>query len=350
MESLPTGTERTSRPRRRKSGTAKKASAARPLGWLVVPPKRRPLFQPDPSDAEPEQSPTEPPIDAQKNAQIDAPQIRPQDQTRAQQARAKRRQHRLAIKERSAEAQVRNNYFSQTRRPIASLYFLLPLIVAYELGKIAVNQTTVYSGADFWVQQFLQTLSAGQLVILPMITTAVLLFWHHQRNDHWVVRRGTMIGMVIESLGMGLMFFVLANLYQILSTNSPVAGTVQDPYFWTIGSSQWWSRVMTFIGSGIHEELIFRVLIMLPLISFFAPGSREGELSRGSMLAIGISSFIFAAAHVSWFNSAGEPFNDIVFAFRFGAAVAFSGLFLYRGFAIAVGTHIIFNVLTLLSN
>ena len=105
---------------------------------------------------------------------------------------------------------------------------------------------------------------------------------------------------------------------------------------------------MTYIGTGIHEELIFRVLIMLPLVSLLAKHVRTRF--QAAVIAAAMSSLLFATAHVDWLNPAGEPFQELTFLFRFAAAGMFAAVFHYRGFGIAVGTHITYNVLTLLSN
>jgi membrane protease YdiL (CAAX protease family) len=69
-----------------------------------------------------------------------------------------------------------------------------------------------------------------------------------------------------------------------------------------------------------------------------------------AVVAAAVSSLLFATAHVDWFNPAGEPFHELTFLFRFVAAGVFATVFHYRGLGIAVGTHITYNVLTLLSN
>ena len=87
---------------------------------------------------------------------------------------------------------------------------------------------------------------------------------------------------------------------------------------------------------------------MLPLVILLTKHFRT-RLNAAVVAAV-ISSLLFATAHVDWFNPAGEPFQELTFVFRFVAAGVFATVFHYRGFGIAVGTHITYNVLTLLSN
>ena len=239
-------------------------------------------------------------------------------------------------------------YLEHARRPIASLYFLFPLIMIYEVAKIFIGPQTACSGIDHWICELLSLFGAGQLVILPMLMTAVLLVWHHRKADQYGVSFKVFPMMASEALGMGLMLFLVAHVFLVLFGNGPDAGRVVDPYHWTIGSSTWWSSVVTYIGTGIHEELIFRVLIMLPLAMLLAKRLRTHF--HAAVLAAVVSSLLFATAHIDWFNPAGEPFHELTFLFRFVAAGVFATVFHYRGFGIAVGTHITYNVLTLLSN
>ena len=253
----------------------------------------------------------------------------------------------FAEKESQQKSDVSERYREQARRPIASLYFLFPLIMIYEVAKIFIGPQTACSGIDHWICELMSLFGVGQLVILPMLMTAVLLAWHHRKADHYGVSSRVFPMMAFEALGMGLMLFLVAHVFLVLFGNGPDAGRVADPYLWTIGTSAWWSSVVTYIGTGIHEELIFRVLIMLPLVILLAKHFRIRF--HAAVVAAVISSLLFATAHVDWFNPAGEPFQELTFLFRFVAAGVFATVFHYRGFGIAVGTHITYNVLALLS-
>ena len=169
----------------------------------------------------------------------------------------------------------------------------------------------------------------------------------------WRVRSKVFPMMIFESLGVGLMLFLVAHVFLVVFGSGPDAGRVADPYFWNIGTADWWSSVVTYIGTGIHEELIFRVLIMLPLVMLMTnrlQSRKSSSAFQAAVVAGGISSLLFASAHVDWFNPAGEPFDELTFAFRFVAAGVFATVFHYRGLGIAVGAHITYNVLTLLSS
>ena len=237
-------------------------------------------------------------------------------------------------------------YFASAKRPIVSLYFLLPLILCYEIAKIFVGVELLSSGIDLWIHNILCIFGAGQLVILPLLTTAVMLFYHHKNGDHWHVQPATIGKMALESLGFGLMLFFCAHIFQIAAVASPTAGKLVDPYYWQIGSAHWWANVVTYVGTGIHEELIFRVILMLPAIAVLKNILKD-QLTATVIAVVGIG-LLFALAHVDFINPLGQPFDPTSFSFRFIASCLFSAVFLYRGFGIVAGTHIVYNVLTLL--
>jgi membrane protease YdiL (CAAX protease family) len=73
--------------------------------------------------------------------------------------------------------------------------------------------------------------------------------------------------------------------------------------------------------------------------------------------AVVVTSLIFSAAHYRidliiashrFTTDFGEPFSWFSFLFRFVAGVAFSTLFLLRGFGITAGTHAMYDLMTLL--
>lgn len=313
------------------SKRSKPKGAARRLGW-VFPEKRKPLF------------PSRPPVAGVPTATAAGSSDRTSQPASA--AQANRLAQRLDSKLDSISRQPSARYFESAKRPIVSLYFLLPLILCYEIAKIFTGGELLSSGIDLWIHNFLCLFGAGQLVILPLLTTAVMLYYHHKMDDHWHVELSTFGKMAAEAIGFGFMLFFFAHLFQIAAVASPSAGKVIDPYYWQIGSTAWWANVITYVGTGIHEELIFRVIIMLPAITFLK--DKLADQFTATMLAVIGTGLLFALAHVDFINPLGQPFDLTSFSFRFIASCLFAAVFLYRGFGIVVGTHIVYNVLTLL--
>jgi len=320
----------------------RRASAARvkKLGW-VVPAKRQPLF-PTPNSVSNRTQRTQQ-SSATSPSAVSPPAVSPSAATgRIAKPRSANRTPMTA----ATPAPAAPNYFDSAKRPIVSLYFLLPLILCYEIAKIFVGVERISSGIDLWVHNFLCIFGAGQLVILPLLTTAVMLFYHHQIKDQWHVTPSTLGKMAAEAIGFGFMLFFFAHIFQIAAVASPTAGKLVDPYYWQIGSTQWWANVVTYVGTGIHEELIFRVILMLPAIAFLKDMLKDKQVAT-AIAVVGVG-LLFALAHVDFVNPLGQPFDPVSFSLRFIASCIFSAVFLYRGFGIVVGTHIVYNVLTLL--
>ena len=82
----------------------------------------------------------------------------------------------------AAQAEVSGDYWHQSRRPLASLAFMTPLLVLSELGVLALGSHAVRNGADVWLRQLLDLLGFSQYFLLPLLTVAIPLAWHGRRS------------------------------------------------------------------------------------------------------------------------------------------------------------------------
>jgi hypothetical protein len=209
----------------------------------------------------------------------------------------------------------------------------------YEVGSILLGHQALRSGIDQWFHQPLHQLGFGSIVILPLVTIAALLGSHHLNDDHWKIPWGHVFGMCVEAIGLGLILFWAANAIHQLVVGTPVA-----PMLGTVSSPQWWPGIVASVGSGIYEELIFRIGILtiaIVWISKLVPARQFA--TTFSVIAV---SLLFAALHYNIVNPSGNVFDVPTFIFRAFASVVFCVLFLYRGFGIAAGAHVAYDVLT----
>ena len=229
-------------------------------------------------------------------------------------------------------------YQIESCRPIVCLVFVLPLLIFYELGAILLGHQSLRSGIDQWIHQPLYLLGFSGIVVLPIVTLAVLIYRHHQIQDHWHVRVSFLIGMILEAIGLGLILFWAANAINQLIGEAPVRVTA------SLSVDQWWANIVACVGSGIYEELVFRI-VLLSLLIFLA---RRVFIDKKMAAVVGVLavSFVFTALHYSGINPAGNQFEVSSFVFRFFASIVFCILFLFRGFGIAVGVHVAYDVLT----
>ncbi len=228
------------------------------------------------------------------------------------------------------------DYWARSRRPLAALVFLLPWLILYELGIRELGRVgpgEIRNLADVWMRGGLSQLGLDHAFLLPGLVVFGLVGWHLGSRDPWQVRGQTLFGMLGESVLFAGLLFVLARLG-----------------WWAVGAWQpslalspsevVAARLVGFAGAGVYEEVLFR-LCLVPVCWI---GLRAlGLTSKGSVVgAILVTSFVFAAAH---HVGGGESFGWYVFTFRMLAGSVFAGLFLARGFGIAVGTHVAYDVL-----
>lgn len=235
-------------------------------------------------------------------------------------------------------------YWTESARPLNGLVFVAPMLVAYELGVIALGPRALRNGADVWLRSLLDHAGLGQYFLLPLLTCGVLLAWHHLRHDQWRCDSLTLLGMAFESAGLALLLLGAAQLVsQWLPPPVQAAGLGPS-------RSAVLGRLVGYLGAGIYEELLFR-LLLLPMVARALQGT--GFDRRASLLwAIGLTSLVFAAAHYEFrtvlfghsFSYRGELFDPLTFAFRWLAGVFFSLLFVHRGFGIAAGAHALYDI------
>lgn len=95
------------------------------------------------------------------------------------------------------------------------------------------------------------------------------------------------------------------------------------------------------LGSGVYEELIFRLFLIALLVVAFRKLFKLNDviIYFGAMI---ISSLIFSFYHYLALFS--EPFEVRSFLFRFFAGMIFSVIFVFRGYGIVAYTHTLYNI------
>ncbi len=224
-------------------------------------------------------------------------------------------------------------YWVESRQPLAASVFIMPLLVAYEVGVLVLGPEVARNGADAWLRQILDHLGFTYYFLLPVLTVGCLLGWHHVTRRPWRVRKRLVWFMAAEcvalSLCLRLVLLLQAVLFQIGTTVGEV--TIRDSLGTAVG----------FLGAGIYEELLFRLILLSSTIATLR-WLRLGPY-RSLVVAVVLVSFLFAAAH--YVGPYGDELDWFTFLFRFLAGIFFSALFLRRGFGIAAGSHAGYNML-----
>lgn len=251
---------------------------------------------------------------------------------------------------------ARCEYWSTSREPWPSLLFILPFLVVYEIGAILHAQVPASrNGADLWIRQLGLESGFGLEWVFPLLAPILLLLWQLCGRRPWKWSVETLSGMFAESLMFAMLLVVVGQLTALafpVQQSTLSLSLAELPYLST-GNIP---RVVSFLGAGIYEEMLFR-LTLLPL-SFVVLRCVLVPPRLAMAGSILFSSWLFATAHYVTSAALFAP-NELTtamnmvldrpelwfsYTFRFLAGVLFSVIFWVRGFGIAVGCHILYDL------
>lgn len=232
-------------------------------------------------------------------------------------------------------------YWSESRRPLSSLIFVAPLLLVYEAGLILMGPNAVRNGAEVWLRCFLDAIGLGQYLLLPILTVGTLLGWHYTTRQPWRVSPGIFSGMAVESMLLALCLRLLLYVQGVLlQVATPLARLSEGQDFFS-GVAQAIRTAVAYLGAGIYEELLFRLVLLSLVIGAMRAAGAPRRL--GLLVAIVCTSLLFSAAH--YIGASGETVRWFSFAFRFLAGTFFAVIYVYRGFGIVVGAHAGYDIL-----
>jgi hypothetical protein len=246
----------------------------------------------------------------------------------------------------------RGSYFDVSRAPRYSVLFALPLLLAYEaLAAVLAGprSSQVRNGADVLLKEAFIAVAGrnGPLIFISAVIGIGIWFIARDiRKSKQGVRPLIFGGMLAESIALAAAFgFVIGTITVKLLGSLHVLSMMNAPGEGTIAQMNWMTRLMLSLGAGLYEELLFRVL----LVSGLAAGARAafGWGVRGSgIFATLVGALIFSAFH--YIGPFADPFRLTSFTFRAISGVAFSALYLTRGFGITAWTHSLYDAFLLL--
>lgn len=233
------------------------------------------------------------------------------------------------------------DYLRSTRHPLASLLYVLPMLVTYEVGVLVLGggysgSNELRNGADAWVRSQLAVNDVSFAWALPLI---VLAFLAARTGWTWGERPTrpltTGFGMFLECVGYAVGLWALSRNF--LPLLDRVGLPTQSVEFQSVATGQ----VVRFIGAGVYEEVLFRLglygALALLIRLAFVP-----KLFAVAIAAV-LGALAFAAAH--HIGPAGEPITAPVFLFRTAAGLIFTAIYATRGLGVAVGAHAGYNIL-----
>jgi hypothetical protein len=241
-----------------------------------------------------------------------------------------------------------SSYFALSRSPRYSVLFALPLLVAYEglAAVLAQPGFELRNGADVMLRAAFTAIAGSRgpaIFMAVVILVGLFLVVRDFRASRGNLRALVFGGMLVESIALALAFGVVVGL-----ATAKLIGSLQTLMMapQNIQSLDWPTRLMLSLGAGLYEELFFRVLLVTGLAA-----AARGLLGAGervaSVLAVVISAVVFSAFH--YIGPYSDSFDVQSFTFRMLSGLAFSGLFVLRGFGVTAWTHALYDSFLLLS-
>jgi len=256
-------------------------------------------------------------------------------------------------------------YWERTQWPLQCLYFLLPLLIAYEIG------TVVYapggSGrlpailAESLLGRFFEWLGVTGVYLPGALVVVTLLSWHLLRRDPWAPEPKLYLGMLIESILLTtpllVLNLVISRELPAMALGEALHGTLREALSGALPltvlaagleSFSWPAQMTLSIGAGIYEELLFR-LIAIALLHFILVDVLALPSRWGAVMAVVLAALMFALYHpfptyVPW-RWSNADINRFVFYTL--AGLYFAGVYVLRGFGIVVAVHAFYDIVVL---
>ncbi|RPI62956.1 MAG: CPBP family intramembrane metalloprotease [Planctomycetaceae bacterium] len=228
----------------------------------------------------------------------------------------------------------RDGYLDQTRQPLNNLAMVLPMLLFYQiLAPLSGTDLTLL--APQYVRQVLLFFGATGNFLPAVCIIAVLIIQHVLHHGPWKVHPIAVVGMFVEAALWTLPLLAAAYLLNRIPVSS-VTNLVDADLL---------TKILTSFGAGIYEEFVFRMVLislaMLILVDIM--GLRRDLTTLGAVIG---SAVVFSLCH-SHLLGGNESFAMDSFIFRFIAGVLWGAVFIYRGFGIAVASHIIWDIYAL---
>lgn len=220
--------------------------------------------------------------------------------------------------------------------PLTSIALTIPVFLLYHLGLLAVERR---SGVDLVSNTIFGTLKASApvyvVVTLSLALVVATVTWVEERRGAtqsmslWrVLAEGAVAALVVVA---ALSFFT----GRVLQSTDPAA-------LKELQELKVFEMLVVAAGTAFHEEIIFRALLCTLLSVVLLKVFR---VSKGAALGIAIALSSIAFALVQNWGPFGQPFMAELALYRLALGVFFAVLFLFRGFAVAVYTHVFFEIL-----
>lgn len=226
--------------------------------------------------------------------------------------------------------------------PFTSAVLTVPVFVLYHLGILVIDQR---NGVD-WVSGLAFLLLESSVTAYVAVTLALagaLAIALRAMQKSGKVRPIALLPTVLES---GI--WAIAMLLSVGYATARITAQLSVPLASDHALAQLGpiDKLVLAAGAGFHEELAFRVLLFSGGALALMRIARMRSAPAYALAALG-SAVVFAFVH--HLGPYGEPLAFAPFVFRTLAALYLTLVYAARGFAVAVYTHALYDVLVFFS-
>lgn len=239
------------------------------------------------------------------------------------------------------------SYWAASRAPRYSLVFALPLFLLYEGLAAALAGTPGAAGVRNAADVALKTpflLFSGARGSLAFFATVIAIFIFFVARDLTRTRDKllprTFALMFGESAVLALLLGIVVGTItqRLLGGLASLAAQSGAGGLESMGVG---TRLMLALGAGLYEEILFRVLLVGGIAAGLAWLLGGRTWLTGAIAAVA-GALIFSAFH--YVGEYGDRFTLASFTYRAIAGLAFSALYLTRGFGITAWTHALYDI------
>jgi len=223
---------------------------------------------------------------------------------------------------------ARGGYWRYSRQPLNCLIFISPFLVGFEVCVAAMGTDLL---ARNQLRQFLYYFGATGAHLSAALVVLVLGLWQLASRRPWRTGVHVVGAMYLEAIVLAVPLLGLGILAQRLAGGGALIAAPPAPL--------WVQEVLAGIGAGVYEEFIFRLVgLNICMLLLFDVIELPRDLAYA--LAIAACSVPFALYHFP----GAEPVIWPRFIFYALAGAYLAGVYVVRGFGLAAGTHIFYNM------
>ena len=240
-------------------------------------------------------------------------------------------------------------YFTETKKFYYGFLIILPFLFVYEWGlKYEVLGKNI-NGADAILRFILLFLfqvigvSITRWLVGVILTVGAIWFFLYLKKKNIRINVSYLLGMLLESLALAFLFGLAVSI--LLTHSLPDIFTFsvgkgvesQLSFFGIVG---FWPKIISGIGAGLFEELLFRALLLRFACSLFSgqTGRVFGADAKTFFKASVLVSSLFTFIHFGSVSGLGAYISIFI------SSMMLSYIFQKRGYGITALTHSFYDI------